>query len=384
MIAKDYIERRLNLHNLLPKNSITIVYARDLLHRIPTIPYRFNQFSDYLYLTGLNRPSGALVIYTKNNSPVSTLFLPKLTEEEEKWSVLSTIKFDDATKISGVNSIYPLSEFSNWISSLIRQNPDHTVFASLPPHQSSPFPFRLLSPYLDRLRVIKSPKEISLMKKASSITTQALTKVLPTVAPGLFERQIAARFEDACVSLGATGLAYPIECQSGRNSLCLHYMENSGVLQEGETLLIDAGCEVDGYASDFTRTVPIGKVTTVKKVVLEIVEKAKDALVKSVSRGNLRTLNQINNEAQKVLLNGLHEIGIKTDLNGLSQYFPHRVSHWIGLDVHDCTTVDGDFEIKKGCAFSVEPGLYFRPNIKGCPKELVGLGVRFEDTVIIE
>lgn len=384
MIAKDFIDRRLKLYNILPKRSIAVVYARDILQRSPTIPYRFNQFSDYLYLTGQDRPSGALVMYTKNNSLFCSLFLPKLTEEEEKWSVLSTTKFDDALKTSGVNSILPLSEFSRWISDYISQNPTHTIFASLPPHQSSKHPFRLLSPYIDRIRIIKSAKEIQFMKKASDITQKALSKVLNTVKPGIFERQIAARFEDTCINLGATGLAYPVECQSGSNALCLHYIENNSVLKEGETLLVDAGCEFENYTSDFSRTVPIGNVKPSIKAALQIVENAKNDLVKSVKSGNLTTLNEINEESQRILLKGLTELGIKTDINGISQYFPHRTSHWIGMDVHDSKSIDGNFKLQKGCAFSIEPGLYFRPSIKECPKELVGFGIRFEDTVIID
>ena len=129
---------------------------------------------------------------------------------------------------------------------------------------------------------------------------------------------------------------------------------------------------------------PIGKVNSSITAALQIVENAKNDLVKLVKSGKLATLNEINDETQKILLKGLAELGIKTDMSKISQYFPHRVSHWIGLDVHDSSSVSGDFKLQKGCAFSIEPGLYFRQNIENCPKELIGVGIRFEDTVIID
>ncbi|OHT16400.1 putative Xaa-Pro aminopeptidase 3 [Tritrichomonas foetus] len=383
MIAKDYIQRRTSLYSLLPKDSIVIVHARDLLHRSLSIPYNFNQFSDFLYLTGNTRPSGALAMYTLNGSLHSALFLPQPDPEAELMEGFRTT-FEEGQKISGVDSVRPLSEFPHWISQHCSNSSQKNIFASLPPHQSSSHSFRLLAPYLDQLKVVKSAKEIKLMKRASEITKKALNKVLAGVKPGIIERQVAARFENECINLGATGLAYPAECQAGENALCLHYIENSCQIKEGDCLLLDAGCEYDGYASDFTRTIPVGRVSSAKLAALKIVEKCKNDLVASAKSGKLHTLNEINEKAKDILVAGLKELGVKSvDKNTISEYFPHHVSHWIGLDVHDSRTVDRNFKIKKGCCFTVEPGLYFAKD-SDCPAELKGLGVRFEDTVIIE
>ena len=381
MLSSDYIARRQQLYSLLPPSSIAVVYSRDTLQRSATIPYHFDQFSDFLYLTGHNRPGGALALYTLNGSPHSALFLPPRDPNIEMFEGRRS-SFESAQRISGVDSVRPLSEFLGWISRHISENSPN-VFASLPPHQSSPHGFRLLSPYIDQLRVIKSDKEVRLIKRACEITKSSFAKVMKSVKSGDTERMIAARFEYEAVAQGATGLAYPVECQAGDNALYLHYIENAATIKKGDCVMLDAGCEFEGYASDFARTFPVGRVGSAKLAALKIVENCKDELVAMAKSGKLSCLDELNMKAQEMLLKGLKELGVKASMTNLEKYFPHRISHYIGLDVHDCKTIGGKFKLRKGCAFSVEPGLYFQHD-SDCPSELKGLGIRFEDTVIIE
>ena len=376
MLAKDFVLRRQRLMELLPKDSTVIVYARNVLKRLDTIPVTFNQFGDFFYLTGEARPGGALVI--KNNK--STLFLPEPNKEIELWEGFRT-PFDEAQKKSGVDEVAPLSELDKWVSS---NTPDQMkVYCSMPPHQSSHKGFKQLGPFIDQLRVLKDSKEIEFVKKACEITRAAMKSALSDVKPGIRECEIATKFEHECWRHGATGLAYPVECQSGTNALCLHYIENLATLKEGDGLLIDAGCEYEHYASDFTRTAPIGKVNAARRDAMGMVEEMKNSLVKMAKSGDVKNLVELDERCKEMAMRNLKSLGIRVDQHKFMEFCPHRVSHWIGLDVHDAPTVSLETPLQRGHVFSVEPGMYF-PLDSDCPSELKGLGIRFEDTVIIE
>lgn len=380
MIAKDFTVRREKLMNLLPSGSTVIVYGRSVLKRLPTIPVPFNQFSDLYYLTGESRPGGALVITNKNGKNTSTLFLPEPNKERELWDGFRT-PFDEAQKRSGVDSVSPFSHFDQWVN---ENTPDiDRVFCSFPPHQSCHKNFRRLAPFIDQLRVVKDSKEINLIRKACEITRESMDIALRDAKPGVTEFEIASKFELEVWKRGATGLAYPIECQSGDNALCLHYIENKDKLKEGDGLLIDAGCECEHYASDFTRTVAIGVTSAIRRDAIQMVDDMKKSLVTMARNGTVSTLTELNERCKAMAMENLKKLGVSVDPQKLSTFCPHRISHWIGLDVHDSGSVSLDTPLQKGHVFSVEPGIYF-PRDADCPAELKGLGIRFEDTVILE
>ncbi|OHT15369.1 putative Xaa-Pro aminopeptidase 3 [Tritrichomonas foetus] len=383
MIADDFILRRNNLLKLIrnPKAGV-LIYGRNVLKRIPTVQYNFNQFSDIVYLTGYTRPDGALTIDIRDGKPYSTLYLPPRIPHEEMWEGKRT-SFEDAQKLSGVDRVLPMCELEGWIA---RKSSDpQNVFQSSPPLQRVfNSKFQSLAKYMDVLRVLKSPKEIEIIKKACEISKIAHQISLHQVAPGIRESQIASRFYLECIERGASGLSYPTVCASGTNALCLHYIENNKIMKEGECLMMDAGCEYENYSSDFTNTVPVGKVPTAHLDLLEMVNDVKDFLVRKVKKGQIHSLGQLHNESEELLIRGLKQFGVKMDKRTIGKYYPHGASHWIGMDVHDCDTIGYGFPIQKGCVFSVEPGLYFPFGSPEIPTELHGLGCRFEDTVIIE
>ena len=155
-------------------------------------------------------------------------------------------------------------------------------------------------------------------------------------------------------------------------------------MQNGECLMMDAGCEYMNYASDFTRTVPIGKISEAHSDLLDMIDEIKDILVRKSKQGQIYSLGHLHRMSEEMMLKGLKQFGVHLNINQLREYYPHGVSHWIGLDVHDCDTIGYGFKLQKGCVFSVEPGIYFPENCSDVPKELCGIGCRFEDTVIIE
>ena len=383
MLAADYTERRIKLFNLLKnKNASILIYGRKALKRMPTVQYPFNQFSDLFYLTGYSRPGGALTIHEKDGKPYSTLYLPPRIPYEEFWEGFRT-SFEDAQKLSGVDAVLPTSELENWIAPRF-QSP-YNIFSSRPPHQKAHSAnFRSIGQYIDILRIIKSPKEISLIKKACEISKIAHKISLSIAKPGVSESVVASRFKLECIERGATGFAYPIVAASGKNALSLHYIENNTIMKNGDCLMMDAGCEYMNYASDFTRTVPIGKVSEAHSDLLDMIDEIKNILVRKSKLGQIYSLGHLHHLSEQMMLKGLSQFNLNLNLNKLREYYPHGVSHWIGLDVHDCDTIGYDFKLRKGCVFSVEPGIYFPENASDIPKELRGIGCRFEDTVIIE
>ncbi|KAH0795087.1 Clan MG, family M24, aminopeptidase P-like metallopeptidase [Histomonas meleagridis] len=383
MIAADYISRRLNLfESIKSPNSLIIVYGKYPLKRNPKLQYHFSQFSDMIYLTGYTQPGGVLTIQKVSNDITSTLFLPKPNPFDEIYHGYH-LPFDEAIKQTGVQKVVPINELNDWIKTNTPKF--QQIFCSFPVHQQPHnFKYHPLAPYLDKLRVYKTPKEISLIRTACSITEKAMSNALSTVKPGLIERQIASRFELYCYNHGATDLAYPIVAASGTNATYMHYLDNNCILKEGDCFMMDAGCEYNSYASDYTRTVPIGKVPNVHLELLEMVNDIKDVLKSRTKRKMYQNLKAIHIDCERMLLDGLKGFGVNLNQHQLNEVFPHWVSHFIGIDVHDCDEIPYEYPIKKGTVFSIEPGLYFHVNNKNIPMELRGIGCRFEDTVIIE
>lgn len=377
--AAEYAQRRAGMMSLLPKDSTAIIYGRQTLWRIDGVPVDFHQFSDLVYLAGEGKPGGALAISHRKGGIYSTLFLPDREGDIEIWQGFRT-PFDEGLQRSGVDEVVPFSKFDDWM----RQNTGNAenIYCSFPPHQSPHKPFKPLKGVMDRLRVVKSKAEIELIKKACSITKQAMNDAIERARPEARESVIASTFERAVFEYGGTGLAFPVQCPSGINALCLHYTENNGILKDGDALLIDAGAEFEHYASDFSKTVPIGNVSIVRRDVISMVEDMKAKLVADVKCGQTRTLNGINEQWKNMATSCLRELGVKTDAKNFRRLCPHGVAHWVGLDVHDAGSVDGNEPLGAGHVIAIEPGFYFGPD-SGCSNELAGFGVRAEETVIL-
>lgn len=379
--AKDFTERRIKLLDSLPEKIATVVVSgREVLWRSQNVPMELFQFSDMIYLTGYDKVSGTLVMTKDNNVYKSVLFLPTKDKFLDP-NAFGRISFEETFKNSGVDEVLPLTSLPKYLPDLLKSR---QVYCSFPPQQSGIPPFKNLGPFMDKLRIVKSQKEIELIKKACDISRVAITKALEGVTPGTNEAEIEHKFYHEISKGGSNTLAYPTVVASGPNALCLHYLENNRPVQDGEAIMMDAACSYQHYCSDFTRSIGVGKITEVKRCVLEMVDSVKNFIVKHARARAFQTLNQVHYTSEQLLLRGLKEIGIDYNPYKIRQIYPHASSHWIGMDVHDCDSIGFDYQLRKGNVFSVEPGLYFDPYYPETPKELVGLGCRFEDTVIIE
>ena len=379
--AADFKQRREKLIQLIEEpKAIAVVFGRETLMRSPTIPIEFNQFSDLVYFTGHTRPSGTLVMTKNYNEHKSILFLPKKNHQTEIWEGFMD-SFEDAQKLSGVDSVRPITELSEFLK---KNSIESQVYCSFPPHQSGFAPFKQLSLLTDQIRIVKSPKEIEIIKKACEITKKSLSIALSHAKPGVSEGVLEAEFKLQNAKQGANKLAYPTVVASGPNALCMHYLENNRIMRDGDVVMMDAGCEYQNYASDFTRSVCVGKVSELHKAVLEMVNWTKEFLVLNAKAGKFQNLEHIHLMSEKLLSEGLKELGMKVNQQQIRSLYPHGCSHWIGLDVHDADSISYTYPLRKGNVFSIEPGLYFDPANPIVPKEFAGLGCRFEDTVILE
>jgi Xaa-Pro aminopeptidase len=240
-----------------------------------------------------------------------------------------------------------------------------------------------LGEYLHEMRLIKDENEIALMQKAADISTQAHQLAMQQSKAGIFEYEIASIF-DANFRKNNAEHAYTPIVAGGKNACILHYIKNDQILNEGDLLLIDAGCEVDGYAADITRTFPVnGRFSQAQRQIYQIVLDAQLAAIECIKPGEIVTKpHQI---TTKIIRQGLIELGILQTDGDLSQFYMHGTGHWLGLDVHDVGRYKQGEQHRQyqiGMVTTVEPGIYIRKNDKINPIYW-DIGVRIEDDVLV-
>jgi Xaa-Pro aminopeptidase len=244
---------------------------------------------------------------------------------------------------------------------------------------------------LHDMRLFKSRAEVETMREAARIAANAHVRAMQACTPGKREFEIAAEIIHEFRRHNAD-LSYQPIVGGGANGCILHYRENDAVLRDGDLLLIDAGCEVDCYASDITRTFPInGRFSAEQRTLYDIVLEANHAAIAKVKPGN--HWNEPHEAAVRVISRGLLDIGLlkgkpsKVEESGAyKKYFMHRTGHWLGMDVHDV----GDYKIgnewrvfEPGMALTIEPGIYVAPGTPGAARKFAGIGIRIEDDVVV-
>jgi Xaa-Pro aminopeptidase len=242
------------------------------------------------------------------------------------------------------------------------------------------------------MRMVKEPQELDIMRRAAAISFEAHAAGAKRAIPGAFEYEIAAEIEYVFRRQGARGAAYTTIVGGGSNATVLHYVTNDQKLREDELVLVDAGCELEGYASDVTRTYPIGgRFSGPGRALYEVVLAAQEAALAQCRPG--KTLPEIHEAAVRKLVEGL--VGLELlagDVDDLianekhRAFYMHNTSHWLGLDVHDVGSyrVGGEPRcLEAGMVFTVEPGLYVARDAEGAHPRFRGIGVRIEDDVAI-
>jgi Xaa-Pro aminopeptidase len=410
ILLKEYQQRRQDLMNHMEPNSIAILASANPILRNGDSEYRFRQSSDLYYLTGFNEAHSVLVLIPGREQGQCLLFCQEKDPLKELWNgrllgpeaAITQLGLDDAFPIGDIDDILPgLIEGRERVYYAMGKDEqfDHRVMEwvkvirkKVRSGAHSPGEFLVLDHLLHEMRLIKSKAEIDVMREAGQIAVRAHKRAMQVCKPGLYEYQVEAEFMHEFFKSGCRAPAYTSIVAGGDNACILHYNENNQILQDGDLLLIDAGCEFESYASDITRTFPVnGKFTPEQKAIYELVLKAQLEAIEQVKPGN--HWDDPHNTTVRVLTAGLVELGLlQGDVDKLIEsgayrdFYMHRAGHWLGMDVHDV----GDYKIEgkwrqlePGMVLTVEPGLYIAPNNEKVEARWRGIGVRIEDDVAV-
>ena len=409
MKKSEYSKRRKKLMDMLGDDSIAILPAAPEKIRNRDVAFRYRPDSDFYYLTGFAEPEAVLALIPGRSQGEFILFCRERDPEQEVWHG-SRAGLEGACNDYGADDAYPVTDMDDILPGMLenRERIYYTMGNDIAFDQRvlgwvnqvrgkirtgvhAPEEFISLNHILHDMRLYKSRHEISMLREAATISANAHVRAMKACRPGMMEYQVEAELLHEFMRRGAFSAAYPSIVGSGGNSCVLHYIDNTREMKDGDILLIDAGAEYEGYASDVTRTFPVsGRFSDLQRAVYEVVLAAQLAAIDAVRPGN--HWNQPHDSAVEVLTEGLVALGI---LKGSAQtliekedykrYFMHKTGHWLGMDVHDV----GDYKLgnewrmlEPGMALTVEPGLYFPPQ-KGLAKKWWNIGVRIEDDVLV-
>jgi Xaa-Pro aminopeptidase len=403
---KDFMEA-------IGKDAIAIIPAAHEVTRSYDTEFKFHQDPDFYYLTGFPEPDAIAVIDPKSKKNKYTLFVRPRDPLMETWygrregvegakknygadKALSIEKFEKefAKMLDAHEKLYYRFGVDEKLDLLVLQYLSRQRFRRLktayPPHT-------IVDPtlILGEMRLHKTEEEIKLMQRSAEIAAEAHILAMRSVKPGMNEFQVESLMEAYMRDKGASGVAYNSIVGGGDNACILHYVENNCPLKDGDLLLIDAGANYKGYASDITRTFPVGgKFTKAQREVYDVVLETQLACIEATKTGT--TVKERQNLSIELLTEGMKKLGLlkgKTkDLikkKKYEKYYMHGVGHYLGLDVHDAGRYFTDHEAKEsrpfapGMVLTVEPGLYIPPDDKDAPAKYRGIGIRIEDDVLV-
>jgi Xaa-Pro aminopeptidase len=409
MDTKEFPRRRKRLMDMMGDESIAILPTALVHIRNRDVEYPFRPDSDFYYLTGFPEPEAVMVLIPGRERGEFVLFCREKDALMETWHGRRA-GLEGACEIYSADDAFPIEDMDDILPGLMEdreriyytmgtdQNFDQRVFHWVKMVRDkvrtgihAPDEFISLTHILHDMRLYKSRQEIKSMRQAVKIASYGHKRAMQVCSPGMMEYQIEAELIHEFMNRGARSPAYTSIVGSGKNSCILHYTENSEELIAGDVLLIDAGAEYDGYASDITRTFPVnGEFSVEQRAVYDVVLAAQLAAIEKVAPGN--HWNEPHDAAIEKLVEGMLELGImkgnkKTIIKDQSynKYYMHKTGHWIGMDVHDVGDykVDGEWRmLEAGMVMTVEPGLYFAPT-RGLAKKWWNIGIRIEDDVLV-
>ncbi|MBW7859617.1 MAG: aminopeptidase P N-terminal domain-containing protein [Rhodocyclaceae bacterium] len=369
-------------------------------------PYRFDSY--FHYLSGFGEPEAAIVLIA-GEAPKSLLFCREKNEEREIWDGYRHGP-DAARERFGFDEAWTIGDFDRKLPELLANQPTLWYSLGYDPTwdaritralngvrdnaragTTAPHGIRDVRTELDEMRLIKDAREIDTMRRAGAISAAAHCRAMAATRPGRHEYEIEAELLHAFRSAGSAAPAYPSIVASGPNACVLHYVENDRRMLDGELLLIDAGCELDGYASDITRSFPVnGRFSGPQRALYELVLAAQhaaraqirpgapwdaphEAAVRAIAQG-LIDLKLLSGTLDTVIEEGLYR-----------RFYMHRTGHWLGRDVHDVGEYkrDGAWRpLEPGMVLTVEPGCYVRP-APDIPESFWNTGIRIEDDALV-
>ena len=406
----EYARRRKALMAQMEPNSIAILPAAAVAIRNRDVEHVYRQDSDFQYLSGFPEPEAVIALIPGREHGEYVLFCRERNPERELWDGLRAgqegavrdFGADDAFPITDIDDILPgLIEGRDRVYSAMGSNPEfdrhlmewiNVIRSKARLGAQPPNEFVALDHLLHDMRLYKSAAEVKVMRDAAAISARAHVRAMQACRAGLREYSLEAELDYEFRKGGAKMPAYGSIVAAGRNSCILHYQENDALLKDGDLVLIDAGCEIDCYASDITRTFPVsGEFSPEQKAIYELVLKAQEAAFAVIAPG--KHWNHAHEATVQVITEGLVALGLlKGTVEELIEseayraFYMHRAGHWLGMDVHDVGEykVGGQWRVlEPGMALTVEPGIYIGADNQSVAKKWRGIGVRIEDDVVV-
>ncbi|XP_076118038.1 xaa-Pro aminopeptidase 3-like [Mytilus galloprovincialis] len=404
---EEYRNRRHLLSSLAlqtekSRNHIMLVPSATKQFMSQKIPYPFHQNTDFLYLCGFMEPDSLLVMQCNNSeSANTTLFVPKRNIEEEKWDGPRS-GIEGTIQLTGVDKAFNNTEIEGYLSKYLCDNSDFVLWYNEKAIVNRSLQEGVLKNFvredkhyknenvitaLQALKVLKSPTEIEIMRKSCAIASESFIEVMKYSYPGVNEHYLYAKMDYECRIRDAEILAYPPVVAGGNRANTIHYINNNKIIEDGDLVLMDAGCEYHGYCSDITRTWPVsGKFTDEQRCIYDIVLRIQKKCLECCVPG--QTMNQIYVYMLDLMGKELQKIGIIPQncsnlVEAAKPFCPHHVSHYLGMDLHDTDHVTTNQQLQPGMVITIEPGIYLPEDSYNIPSEFRGMGIRIEDNVLI-
>lgn len=408
--VEDFVSRRHSLLRTIFTKShaqglynIVVIPSAVKTYMTDKIPYVFRQNTDFFYFTGCLEPDSVLVLHGMSDESFSSeLFLRSKDAKAELWDGPRT-GIEVAPKLFAVDKAHPAEDLSYFLQSLSVQHPNFCLWyentgnkektnAALKHMLSNNGDKSCYSPkqYFHQLRLYKSDNEQDMMRRTCRLASEAFVETIGFTQPMRTEQELLCKFDYEVKMKGAQILAYPPVVASGNNANIIHYIDNNQLCQSGDMVLMDAGCELNGYDSDITRTWPVnGKFTDEQRVLYEIVLHTQEQLIKLCA--TLPSLDEVFTAMCTLLGQSLVSNHIvSSSYAAVNSYAsigfklcPHHASHYLGMDVHDCASIPRTIPLAPGIVFTVEPGVYISKDCKEARQEFRGLGIRIEDDILI-
>jgi Xaa-Pro aminopeptidase len=390
------------------EDAVAVFPAAPVFTRNNDVDHEYRQDSDLFYLTGFNEPGTVLVMDAKEKK--TYMFVRPRDPEREIWDG-PRFGVDGVKEHFGADESFTIDKLSEELPKLFQNR--RRLYYRLGPNRAMDdkilegidrtraraklgisWPVEIVDPgtVIHEMRLFKSNEDLDTMRKAAQITAEAHLKAMNVTHAGMHEFQIEALILETFRAHGSERAAYGSIVGSGANATILHYRQNNKKMEDGELLLIDAGCEYDYYASDVTRTFPVsGKFNKEQQAIYELVLEAQEAGIAKTVKGS--TLEQVHAACVDVITRGLVRLGLlQGDVEQLIKdeaykpFFMHKTSHWLGMDVHDVGNyyLGGKARgLEPGMVLTVEPGIYIGKDYDKVPPEWRGIGVRIEDDILV-
>jgi Xaa-Pro aminopeptidase len=404
-----FAERRQRVREAMGEGAVAILLGAPMVTRSNDTEYPFRQDSDFWYLTGFDHPN-AIAVLRSDAGPPYTLYVEPRDPAAETWTGYRP-GVEGAVRDHEADAAHPRGEFMAQLPDLVAGaqrlyhvlGRDAKIDARIAEireelrrrsRQGASPPDVIVDPraILHEMRLRKQPAELDLMRRAAAISIEGHQEAARAARPGAFEFELEAVLDYTFRRRGARGPAYTTIVAAGSNATVLHYVRNDCKLRAGGLVLVDAGCELEGYASDVTRTYPVGgRMSGPGRDLYQVVLAAQAAALERCRPGS--TLPDVHDAAVRVLVQGLVDLSL---LHGAvdelvaseahKPFYMHGTSHWLGLDVHDVGAYRREGAprpLEPGMVFTVEPGLYVAESAEGVDPRFRGIGIRIEDDVVV-